>query len=103
MVHRAGPGSSRHQADLGPQPTRGDTRLAAHPTARWNEPLARLSGGRAQMSPWSAIGSAMVQRVVRDVPAFIPRICAAFSAWSAMVRAKRQIRAREIRNGGMQI
>jgi hypothetical protein len=43
------------------------------------------------MSPWSAIGSAMVQRVVRDAPRLSPRICAAFSAWSAMVRTKTQI------------
>jgi hypothetical protein len=75
-----------HQADLGPQPACGDTRLAAHPAPRWFEPLARLSGGPAQMSPWSAIGSAMVQRVVRDAPRHFPgflRRSAPGPRWSA--------------------
>jgi hypothetical protein len=45
------------------------------------------------MSPWSA----MVQRVVRDALRAFPRISAGVSPWSAMVRTKNQIRAREMR------
>src|SRR6266446_86037 len=94
MVHRAGPGSSRHQADLGPQPALGDTWFAAHPAPRWYEPLARLSGGRAEMSPWSATRSSMVQKVVRDAPRLFPRNSEGVQPWSAMVRTNPQIRAR---------
>jgi len=63
-----------------PQPARGDAWVAAHPTPRWYEPLARLSGVGLK-DPRSAIGPHGPEGG-RDAPPFFPGILRS----SALVR-----------------